>query len=206
LRDDGSLWVTIDDNEAHYLKALCDEVFGRLNFLATVVWMKRVSPANDATFVSSDHDYLLVYAKSTALCQLNRLPRTEIQDSYYKNPDSDPRGPWNSVTYTGNKTRAERPNLFYPITNPNTGEQVLPPDGLTWRFGKETHKKNEGAGLLYWGKAGTSRTPRLKQFLVDAAPVVPRSVWHAAEVGSTQTAMLEQKALSDAPFPTIQET
>lgn len=202
LSPTGSLWITIDDNEAHYLKIVCDEVFGRGNFVTSITWAKRVSPANDAKYFSSDHDYVLVYAKDKAQWAPNRLPRTASQDTYYKNPDNDARGVWNSVTYTGNKTPAERPNLCYGIINPNTGEEVFPPDGLTWRYGLDTHRENERLNLLYWGKTGRSSIPRLKMFLSDAALLVPRSIWQAADVGSTQTAMTEQKSLSDRPFGT----
>lgn len=202
LSDDGSIWMTIDDNEAHYLKVLCDEVFSRNNFVANLTWVKRVSPANDAKYFSSDHDSVLVYAKSKPAWGPNRLTRTDQQNAYYKNPDKDPRGPWNSVTYTGNKTRKERPNLYYGIMNPNTGEVIYPPETLTWRYGQETHDKNELNKLLYWGKDGKSKVPRLKMFLSAAENVVPRSVWPASEVGSTQTAMVEQKALFQVPFST----
>ena len=202
LSDDGSLWITIDDNECHYLKVLCDEVFGRVNFVSSVTWMKRVSPANDAKHFSTDHDFVLVYAKDKGAWRPNRLPRGDQQNSYYKNPDNDPRGPWNSVTYTGNKTRAERPNLYYGIRNPNTGEAVFPPGTVTWRYGPETHAKNEAEGLLYWGAHGRSKVPRLKMFLRDAEPIVPRSVWLSSEAGSTQASMLEQKTLFSVPFTT----
>lgn len=202
LAEDGSIWVTIDDNEAHYLKVLMDEVFGRGNFITTVVWQKRVSPANDAKHFSSDHDHMIVYARARDRWVLNRLPRTEAHNSYYKNPDSDSRGDWNSITYTGNKTKEERPNLYYGITNPNTGEIVFPPDSLTWRYGLETHIENERLNLLYWGKDGRGKAPRLKMFLSDATPVVPRSVWHYAEVGSTQQSMTEQKLLFPLAFGT----
>lgn len=206
MADDGSLWITIDDNEVYYLKAICDEVFGRSNFISSIIWSKRVSPANDAKFFSSDHDFILVYAKNKEQWKPNRLPRSEGQNSYYKNPDNDVRGPWNSVTYTGNKTKEERPNLYYGITNPFTGEIIFPPDTLTWRYGKETHSINEMNNLIYWGKDGKSKNPRLKMFLEDAEPIVPRSVWPANEVGSTQSAMTEQKALSkvlsSSPFST----
>ena len=202
LSEDGSLWITIDDNECHYLKVLCDEVFGRSNFISTIVWMKRVSPANDAKYFSTDHDSILVVAKNKQTWRPNRLPRGEAQNAYYKNPDNDPRGPWNSVTYTGNKTRSERPNLYYGIQNPFTKETVFPPDTLTWRYGQDTHSKNEKDKLLYWGKDGKSKVPRLKMFLSDAEPIVPRSVWLSAESGSTQTAMVEQKTLSNTPFST----
>jgi len=202
LAEDGSLWITIDDNEAFYLKVLCDEVFGRGNFVSSIVWAKRVSPANDAKYFSSDHDFVLVYAKNKSTWRPNRLPRTEAQNSYYKNPDNDHRGQWNSVTYTGNKNREERPNLYYGIKNPTTGEVVYPSDTLTWRYGLETHAENERKQLLYWGKDGKSKAPRLKMFLDDAESVVPRSVWSANESGSTQTAMTEQKILHSTPFAT----
>lgn len=202
LSENGSFWVTIDDNEAHYLKVLCDEIFGRANFVSTICWVKRVSPANDAKYFSSDHDSILVYAKNKTGWSPNRLPRTKEQNSYYKNPDNDPRGAWNSVTYTGNKTRKERPNLYYGIKNPNTREVVFPPDTLTWRYGSDTHEKNERENLLYWGKDGKSKVPRLKMFLEDAGDVVPRSVWPASDSGSTQAAMVEQKTLFATPFST----
>lgn len=202
LSEDGSIWITLDDNEAHYFKVLCDEIFGRQNFITSITWMKRVSPANDAKFFSSDHDYVIVYSKSKISWHLNRLPRKESQNLYYKNPDNDPRGPWNSVTYTGNKNKKERPNLYYGIVNPNTEEIIFPPNNLTWRYGKETHKSNEKKNILYWGKNGKSKTPRLKKFLTDAKPIVPRSVWLADEAGSTQNSMSEQKEMFDIPFGT----
>jgi len=202
LAEDGSLWISIDDNECHYLKVLCDEVFGRGNFVSTVTWMKRVSPANDAKYFSSDHDFILIYAKNKASWRPIRLPRGEQQNSYYKNPDNDLRGPWNSVTYTGNKTRVERPNLYYGIKNPTTGELIFPPETLTWRYGQETHAKNEADDLLYWGKDGHSKVPRFKMFLDNAEPIVPRSVWLSSESGSTQVSMVEQKTLFAAPFAT----
>lgn len=202
LSEAGSLWIAIDDNEAHYLKVLCDEIFGRSNFVSNVIWQKRVSPANDAKFFSSDHDNILVYAKQKSCWVLNRLERTDTQNSYYKNPDNDPRGLWNSVTYTGNKSRNERPNLYYGIKNPNTGEIIFPPETLTWRYSEATHLENVEQKLLYWGKNGNGRVPRLKMFLKDAELVVPRSVWSASEAGSTQQSMTEQKQLFMRPFGT----
>lgn len=202
LAEDGSIWVTLDDRESHYFKVLMDEVLGRSNFVANVIWQKRVSPANDATHFSSDHDNIIVYAKQKSNWVLNRLERTEGHNSHYKNPDNDSRGNWNSVTYTGNKTRIERPNLYYGIRNPNTNEMVFPPDNLTWRYGEDTHMKNEEENLLYWGKLGTSKSPRLKMFLENASAVVPRSVWSAAEAGSTQLSMTEQKSIFTTAFGT----
>ncbi len=202
LSEDGSIWITIDDNEAHYLKVLCDEVFGRTNFVQTVVWQRKASPANDAKWLSNDHDFLLVYAKVKEQWRPRRLARTAAQDAYYTNPDSDPRGPWNSVTYTSNKSRAERPNLWYEITNPNTGRRFFPPPTVTWRCNPDTHAENIKADLLYWGKEGRAKMPRLKRFLSEAQLVVARSVWLHDDVGHTQSAMTESKTLFDQPFAT----
>ena len=109
LAEDGSLWITIDDNEAHYLKVLCDEVFGRSNFVANVVWQKKYSKQNDAKWLSISHDHVLVYARNKNLWKPNSLERSDDQLKGYKNLDNDPRGPWQSVVYTCAKTRAERP-------------------------------------------------------------------------------------------------
>ncbi len=202
LTTDGTVWVFVDDNEAHYLKVLMDEVFGRPNHVQTVIWQRKASPANDAKWLSNDHDYILLYAKDKASWRPNRLTRTEAQKSYYTNPDNDPRGPWNSVTYTSNKSKAERPNLWYAIINPNTGEKVWPGTTVTWRCNPETHAENVKNNLLYWGKDGKAKMPRLKRFLDDANAVVPRSVWLHEDVGHTQMAMVESKALFDQPFAT----
>jgi adenine-specific DNA-methyltransferase len=202
LAPNGTVWVFVDDNEAHYLKVLMDEVFGRPNHVQTVIWQRKASPANDAKWLSNDHDYILLYAKDKETWRPNRLTRTEEQNSYYTNPDEDPRGAWNSVTYTSNKSKTERPNLWYAIINPNTGEKVWPGETVTWRCNPETHAENVKNDLLYWGKDGKARMPRLKRFLDAAKNVVPRSVWLHEDVGHTQTAMVESKTLFAQPFAT----
>ena len=203
LAANGSIWIFVDDNEAHYLKVLCDEVFGRQNHVQTVIWQRKASPANDAKWLSNDHDYILVYAREKATWRPNRLSRNGQNEEYYSNPDNDPRGPWNSVTYTCNKNADERPNLYYPIVNPHTGQDIWPKRSAVWRCNRETHQRNVAEELLYWGRAGTARYPRLKRFLSAAQPLVPRSVWLHDDVGHTQTAMLESKLLfPDDPFPT----
>ncbi len=203
LREDGSLWMFLDDHEAHYMKVVCDEIFGRRNFVQTVVWQRKASPANDARWLSNDHDYILVYAKDKDRWHPARLTRSAAQNSYYTNPDDDPRGPWNSVTYTCNKSAVERPGLYYPIVNPHSGAEVWPKRSAVWRCGPERHAENMAQDLVYWGKDGRAGAPRLKRFLGEAQPVVPRSVWPHDEVGHTQTAMSESKALFPAaPFPT----
>jgi adenine-specific DNA-methyltransferase len=199
--------MTLDDNEVHRARGILDEIFGYENFVATIAWFNKVSPANDATFFSDDHDWIVVYAKDSTVWRPNRLARTAEQEEYYSNPDNDPRGPWNSLTYTSNKTRSERPNLYYEIVNPITMEKVLPPPGSVWRFSVERHRKNEQDNLLYWGKEGKAKVPRYKRFLADTGGVVPRSVWGYGDVGSTQAATLELEAiLGLGAFPNAKPT
>jgi adenine-specific DNA-methyltransferase len=195
LAETGSFWMTLDDNEIHRARAMLDEVFGQQNFVATVCWQNKTSPANDAKYFSDDFDYIIIYAKNKEIWRPNGLERTGEQEAYYSNPDNDPRGPWNSATYTCNKSRAERPNLYYSIKNPNTGEDIWPSEDAVWRFSKERHKIAEAQGLLYWGANGTAKMPRLKRFLADAGNVVPRTVWNYTEVGHTQGAMTEIKEI-----------
>ena len=203
LADDGSLWITIDDNEAHYLKVVCDEVFGRANFIANLAWHKRVSPANDAKYFSGDFDHVLVYAKSKDLWRPNRLEKNKAQLANYRNLDNDPRGVWNSAAYTCAKTAEERPNLFYAIQQPNTGKEVWPSRTRVWAYDKNTHLKNVERGLLYWGKDGQGSMPRIKKFLTETKPVVPRSIWSYDEAGHNQESRLEiDKLFPGDPFTT----
>jgi adenine-specific DNA-methyltransferase len=205
LADDGSLWITIDDNEAHYLKVLCDEVFGRVNFVSNAVWQKKYAPANDALWLSDSHDHVLIYAKNKSVWRPNKLPRTGDQDSLYKNPDDDSRGPWMSDNYTCAKTADERPNLYYPIKNPNTGEEILPKKTRVWAFDQTTHARHVEQNMIYWGKDGTNSTPRLKKFLsqLKSPGRVSTTIWTYDEVGHNQDANREQQAINPIdPFKT----
>lgn len=203
LADDGSLWITIDDNEAHYLKVLCDEVFGRSNFVVNLAWHKRVSPANDAKFFSGDFDHILVYAKRKDDWHPIRLKKNASQIANYKNPDDDPRGPWNSTAYTCAKTAEERPNLYYAVRNPHTGAEIFPSRTRVWAYDKNTHQKNVENNLIYWGKDGTGTMPRMKKFLENSKPVVPRSIWSYDEAGHNQESRLEIDQLFPGnPFTT----
>lgn len=205
LAEDGSLWITIDDNEAHYLKVLCDEVFGRSNFVSNAVWQKKYAPANDALWLSDSHDHILIYAKSKDTWRPNKLARTAEQDELYKNPDNDPRGPWMSDNYTCAKTAEERPNLFYPVINPNTGEEIWPKRTRVWAFDQTTHQRHVAEKMLYWGKDGRNSTPRLKKFLsmLRAPGRVATTIWLHDEVGHNQDANREQQALNSTdPFKT----
>ena len=203
LAEDGSIWVTIDDNEAHYLKVLMDEVFGRRNFVVNISWHKRISPANDAKFFSGDFDHILVYAKQKEIWRPNRLEKNESQLANYRNPDNDPRGAWNSAAYTCAKTVDERPNLFYPITNPFTQQEIWPSRTRVWAYERNTHEKNVKDELLYWGKAGEGKMPRIKKFLTHSKPVVPRSIWGYEEAGHNQESRLEiDRLFTNDPFTT----
>jgi adenine-specific DNA-methyltransferase len=197
------LWITIDDNECHYLKVMADEVLGRANFVANLAWHKRVSPANDAKFFSTDFDHILVFAKNKDIWRPNRLEKNESQLANYRNPDNDPRGDWNSAAYTCAKTSDERPNLYYPITNPFTKQEVWPSRTRVWAYDRHTHEKNVEENLLYWSKAGMGRMPRIKKFLSQTKPVVPRAIWSYDEAGHNQESRLEiDKLFPGDPFTT----
>jgi adenine-specific DNA-methyltransferase len=204
LREDGSIWVTIDDNESHYLKVLMDEVFGRGNFVANVFWEKKFSPQNDAHQLSINHDHVLVYAKMSEAWRPNLLPRSEKQNANFKNPDDDKRGVWLSVDYTCAKTKDERPNLFYGIVNPYTKQEVWPSPTRVWAYDRESTVKNTANNLLYWGVKGENERPRLKKFSADVQQgTVPTTFWRHDEVGNNQDAKKEILLFDAfAPFTT----
>jgi len=204
LAEDGSLWITIDDNEAHYLKVLCDEIFGRQNFISNTIWQKKYAPSNDAKSLSEDHDHILIYAKNKSLWIPNRLKRDLSSNNSYKNPDNDPRGLWRADNYKCNKNSTERPNLYYSIIQPTTGEEIWPLKTAVWRYNVETHKRHIAENLIWWGKDGKNGTPAFKRFLstVDEASM-PQSVWLWQDVGHNQDAKREvQKLNPDSPFST----
>ncbi|WP_062788642.1 site-specific DNA-methyltransferase [Novosphingobium capsulatum] len=205
LADDGSLWVSLDDNEAHYFKVMCDEIFGRGNFVANVVWQKKYAPANDTLWLSASHDHLLVYAKNRDLWRPNQLPRTDKTDAAYKNPDNDPRGPWKAGDYTCAKSADERPNLYYPITNPNTGEVIWPKKTRVWGYGPDAHKEHVEQDLIWWGKDGTNKVPSLKRLSTSLKNdgIKAQTVWTWEEVGHTQDGRKEQiQLVPEDPFTT----
>lgn len=201
LHDDGLIFISIDSGEFSSLKLLCDEVFGANNFIDVLVWQKKVSPSNDSQFFSNDYEHILVYAKLKRPGVIDRLERTGEHNKYYTNPDDDPRGPWNSVAATSNKSSSERPNLYYPILNPNSGLEVWPVRNLSWKYSRETMQDLINDGRLYWGATGLSEIPRVKKFLSDAGKVVPRNVLHYHQYGSTQSAKSEFRDLmGEIPF------
>ena len=191
LREDGAIFVSIDDNEVASLRLLMDEIFGAGNFVASIAWHKRVSPANDAKYFSSDLDSILVFSKKIDLWRPNRLVMTEKQVGNYRNPDGDKRGDWNSSAYTCAKTAEERPNLYYPIKQPNTDKDIWPSKTRVWAYEKNTSAKHAEQNMIYWGANGKSEKPRLKKFLSNAKLVVPRSFWTPEDTGHNQEAKLE---------------
>jgi len=184
----GSLWITIDDNEAHYLKVLCDEVFGRSNFVANVIWQKRFSPNSTAQYISDSHDHVLVYARDKGLWNRNLLPRDEKLNSIYKNPDNDPRGPWTSGDLSARNSYSAG---IYSIETPSGRIITGPPKGMYWRVSKEKFIAMDREGRIWWGKDGNN-VPRMKRFLSDVMEgIVPQTIWLHDEVGNTQEAKKE---------------
>lgn len=191
LSEDGSIWITIDDNEAHYLKVMADGVFGRSNFIANAIWQKKYSPGNNEKGISSDHDHVLIWAKSKPDWAWNLLPRTEKQDSAYKNPDNDPRGVWK----TSDLTRAEyRERDFYPIKTPN-GKMVLPATGRSWSRPPGEIERLRQDNRLWFGPKGDAK-PSLKRFLTEVQDgVVSKTIWTRDDVGDNEQAKKEVKTL-----------
>ncbi|GCL36518.1 DNA methylase N-4/N-6 domain protein [Sphaerospermopsis reniformis] len=194
LSEDGSLWITIDDNEAHYLKVMCDEIFGRANFVANVVWQKKYAVANDHKTIAPMHDHILVYRKSESW-QRNLLKRTEEKDRQYRYTDE--KGVFRIDNYTCNKSSEERPNLYYPIIQPNTGEEIYPKKTSVWRYSKETHEQNIRDNLVYWGKDGLSSTPAYKRYkhLLKNQGTVPQTLWLHEYASHTDAARKEIRAV-----------
>lgn len=191
LSEDGSLWITIDDNEAHYLKVVCDEVFGRANFVASNVWQKRYSRENREA-IGDAHDYVIVYAKNSNRFKATRnlLSLGEKQKSVYRNPDADPRGPWQSVSLLA---QGYRPNQMYEIVAPN-GRVHTPPTGTCWKVVETEYKKLVADNRVYFGKDGAG-VPRRKEFLEKSKGLVPWTWWPHEEVGHNDEAKREIHAL-----------
>lgn len=195
LSEDGSLWVNLDDNEVHYCKVLLDDIFGRNNFLCDISWEKRYSPPADIKDFGWVHDHILVYRKTSAFVR-NLLPLTDNQVGRYKNPDNDPRGPWKAADYTCRFTAKQRPNLFYPIIQPTTGEEIWPKETRVWANSREEHEKNVKENRLWWGANGKNRVPAKKNFLSDIQQgMMPMSIWHYQIAGTNQDAKKESMSL-----------
>lgn len=191
LHNNGVVFIQIDDREFAYLKVICDEIFGRRNFLGAVVWQKRISPDPDSKFVSGTHDYIFCYSKEIESCQFNRLVRTEEQDARYENPDNDSRGPWTSSDLT---RREYREHDFYPIKLPS-GREVSPAHGRSWSVPKDSFAKMVSENRIYFGPRGDSM-PRRKRFLTEVRQgVVPTSWWSGEDAGKNEDGKRELKKL-----------
>jgi len=189
LAEDGSIWVSIDDNEAHYLKVMMDEVFGRPNFVTNLIWEKADSPRNSARQFSSDHDHILVYSKNPDWVP-NKLERTEEANSIYTNPDNDTRGPWLPGDPYANKPYSKG---LYSITGP-TGREFSPPPGRFWRISEEKLRELDSDGRIWWGPKGDAR-PSVKRYLDEVSNLVPRTLWKKDHVGSNRTSKNEMRML-----------
>jgi len=193
LSRDGSIWINLDDTEAHYAKVICDEIFGRDNFIANVIWQKKYAPQNDARFFSDNHDHILVFAKDINYFTLNLLPRTAEMDSRYKNPDNDKRGVWTSDNLLVKTYSAE---YDYTIVNP-VGREINPPNGSCWRVSKSKFEELKADNRIWFGKDGKN-VPRLKRFLSEVKQgMTPLTIWPYNEVGHNQDARRELFALVD---------
>lgn len=205
LREDGLIFVSIDDTEVANLRLLMDTIFGEENFIAQITWEKRYTRSNDAKLMASVIDYLLLYRKSAEVSIL-REPRTEKANSIYTNPDNDPRGLWTSVSYVSQRTKAQRPNLSYIVKNPHTGEEIEHPTNA-WKYSPEQYNKHVEEDRLFWGATGGHKYPRLKKFLSEMTDgLVPINLWHykvsgTIDEGTKEVDDLVGKSIFDYPKP-----
>ena len=183
LRDDGAIFISIDDHELSRLRELCDQIFGEENFKVDIAWQKRYTRSNNTVDFTTVVEHLLVYAKSEAF-EVNLLPRTEEADARYSNPDNDPRGEWKGASFLNPASPQDRPNLCYPLRNPNTGETVHPTTNA-WRRSQEAFKVLLADNRLYWGPDGKASVPSIKMFLSEARGLTPTNFWAHDYAGHT---------------------
>lgn len=192
LTEDGSIWITLDDNEAHYFKVMADEVFGRRNFVTTFVWQKTLTRRNDAKIVSSAHDYVLVYARDIERVELNRQTPDARQRATYNNRDNDPRGDWLAVPFHAPNLR---PNLTYPLKTPG-GRILMPPAGRCWSTTKEKYEELRADNRMYFGRGGNGMAQRKKFWLESEVSIVPWTWWPYEEAGDNREANREAKEIA----------
>lgn len=206
LADDGSIWISIDDNEVTSLRLLLDEIFGRENFRTCITWQRKYSVSNNFKGIATIVDYILVYSRSEKF-QNNLLERTEESIARYSNPDNDPRGPWKAVDYLNQASPERRPNLCYEIVNPNTGE-VIRNTAKAWKYEKSVHETHVAENRVWWGTRGTNTSPALKLFLSEVRQgMTPHNWWPHEDAGHTDEAKKEADAVIgvntfDTPKPT----
>jgi len=193
MKEDGVIFISIDDNEVHHLRKLCDEVFGESNFVANVIWEKKFAPSNDAKWFSDNHDHLIVYAKNKSIYKPRLLERSEEAIARYKNPDNDPRGVWVSGDMT---VKTYNATYDYEITTPG-GKSINPPKGICWRYSKERFKELVSDNRVWFGKEGTN-VPRVKRFLTEVKDgITPMTIWYHKDVGHNQEASQECRKVFD---------
>ncbi len=203
LKDDGVIFISIDDNEQSNLKLLMDEIFGEENFVANVIWQKKYSPQNDAKWFSSMHDHILVYAKNKEIWRPYLLDRTEEQNARYSNPDNDLRGDWKSTDFS---VKTYSKDYDYPITTPS-GRIINPPPSRCWVTSKENFNKLCKENRIWFGSNGDN-VPALKKFLTEVKNgVTPSTIWFRTDVGDNQEAAKELRELfGNPPFDTPKPT
>ena len=193
LREDGVIFISIDNGEEHNLRKVCDEIFGEPNFVADIIWEKKFAPANDAKWFSDTHDYILVYAKNKLNWSPQLLPRTEKQNQRYKNDDGDPRGNWIGDNLS---VKSYTEKYDYPITTP-TGRKVWPPKGRCWTCSQERLEQLIAENRIWFGKDG-DKVPTIKRFLSEVKEgIVPVTIWKHEDVGHNATGRRELKDLFD---------
>ena len=191
LAEEGSIWISIDDNEMAYLRIMMDEIFGRNNFICTIIWQKVYTVKNSARHLSDMHDYIIVFAKNSEIWRPNLLPRSEKSNKDYLNSDDDVRGKW-----TTNAIQAR--NFYskgsYEIISPS-GQVFTPPEGTYWRISEENFNKFNDDNRIWWGKNGNA-IPRIKKFLSEAKDgIVPATMWFYSDVGHNAEAKIEVREL-----------
>jgi adenine-specific DNA-methyltransferase len=197
LREDGVIFISIDDNEVHHMRMLMDEVFGEENFVAVLIWEKVYSPKSSAKFFSENHDYIVVYARNKDDFVLGLLPRTKEADARYDNPDDDSRGPWKPGDLSARNPYSKG---VYAITCP--GGRVIngPPPGNYWRYSEERLKELDTDNRIWWG-GDKNQVPAIKRFLTEVKQgLVPETIWTYKEVGHTQDAKKELLAVFNEDF------
>ena len=198
LAEDGAIFISIDDSEFYNLRSICNEIFGEKNFVTTVIWHKNYAPKGTARHFSEDHDFILVYAKDGNVWSPNKMPRTEKQNKAYKNYDNDPRGLWRPNNLAARNYYSKG---TYSIKCPGGRIVDGPPAGSYWRISEEKFWELDRDGRIWWGKDGNN-VPAPKIFLSEVSDgIVPQTLWEYEEVGHTQDAKKEIKAIYNGEMP-----
>lgn len=187
MRDDGTIWISIDDNEVQHLRMILDEIFGPQNFIASVIWEKVYSPKSSASYLSENHDFIICYAKNKSLWKPRLLPRTDEANARYANPDNDPRGPWKPSDLSARNYYSKG---TYAIECPSGRVIDGPPEGRFYSVNEDDFLELDQDKRIWWGEGGDS-APSLKRFLTDVKDLVPETIWTYGEVGHTQDAKKE---------------